>query len=109
MVGVAVGGQPGGEEKTGLAARNDIQHTGPRDAPGPVGPRRRPVTRKTGKRRPAANPTDTAGLRWQPEMWPDSVSHCQDSQAEGQRHAQQSDANLGECGRQHGGAAPSEY
>ncbi len=63
----------------------------------------------SGKRPPAHRPTDTAGLRWQPETWPMAIGHGQHGQPEGQRHADKADAQLREGGGQNGRAASAQH
>src|SRR5437867_3787590 len=65
----AVRGEAAGRAETGGAARDEVEdscaHDGARHLRDHI---RAQVT--AGKRFPTSSPTDTAGLRWQPDTWP---------------------------------------
>ena len=58
---------------------------------------------------PMASPSETAGLKWPPEIEADRVGHGEHGEAEGERHAGEADAELGEARGEHGAAAAAEH
>ena len=70
MGAVAVGGEARRRRRSRpCRSRSRRECRPPRSPPGP-GRRCRAASCPAGKRPPAQRPTETAGLRWQPEMWP---------------------------------------
>ena len=69
MVAIAVRGESLGDLETGRAAGDEVEDAG---ADNRADDLRDDVGDDSfaGKRPPAVNPIVTAGLRWQPEIWP---------------------------------------
>ena len=69
MLAVAVRRESASETEVRLAARDQIEHRGAGDSAHDLRDRRSPAA-ATGKRPPAHKPTETAGLKWPPEIGP---------------------------------------
>ena len=90
VLAVAVGREAAGEAEARRAAGDDVQHGAGEDRAGDLHGDVRHQLGCRGSVRPRDSPTDTAGLKCQPEMWPIGIDHRQHGEAEGQRDAERS-------------------
>ena len=97
VLAVAVRGEAAAVSKPGFAAGDDEQDARAGDGAQHLRDDVRRRARDAGTRRPATRPSVTAGFRWQPEMCPMAIGHRQHGESEGERDAEQADADLGKA------------